>query len=807
MVLTLKIPAPELLTGTEDAGAQGSVAGARSPFLKVATTDTPPLPDDLTSLSLEDLMNIPITAHADITPLGNSLPMPAQLPEDLTELSLEQLLNVPVTAPDTDDNRQTDTPAALDDTNPVTGDPDESDTTTVSDETLPADQPHDQNDGGSDGSLDTTGSIDGSDDGSGDVVIIEDTTPLITDALDGDDSTLFTDEGLTALDPDSPPDNVITDTPTTEAPATEVQPILDTTPDAVADGATTNEDTAVIVTVLGNDSDPDSDPLNVSAVTQGANGTVTINGDNTVTYTPNANFNGADSFTYTISDGNGGNDTATVNVTVNAINDAPTAGADSATTNEDTAVIVTVLGNDSDPESEPLNVSTVTQGANGTVTINGDNTVTYTPNANWNGADSFTYTISDGNGGTDTATVNITVNPVNDAPTAVTDSATTNVDTAAVISVLGNDSDPESNPLNVSAVTQGANGTVVINGDNTVTYTPNASYTGADSFTYTIIDGNGGSDTATVDVTVNGSVINGTAGNDTLNGTAGDETINGLAGNDILEGLGGADILDGGTGIDTASYIGSSTGVTVSLATGTGTGGDAQGDTLTGFENLNGSGFDDILTGDANANSLKGNNGDDILYGGDGDDTLQGQNNNDTLYGGDGNDTVQGNAGDDTLFGEAGIDNLTGAAGADILDGGAGADTLSGNGGNDILVWDSFDTVIDGGSGTDTLRLDSGDADLTTYGGTLSKFEQVDLATDAGANSLTLDAQDVLDMTDNSDLLTVLGDGADSVDAGTGWTYGGTDGSGNEIYTQVVGADLATLLIDPTITVNGDILS
>ena len=97
------------------------------------------------------------------------------------------------------------------------------------------------------------------------------------------------------------------------------------------------------------------------------------------------------------------------------------------------------------------------------------------------------------------------------------------------------------------------------------------------------------------------SVRSRTAGAETLTGTAGDNTINGLAGNATLTGAGDADTLDGGIGTDTASYTGSGAGVTVNLATGTGSGGDAQGDTLTAIENLTGSAFADVLTGDGNA--------------------------------------------------------------------------------------------------------------------------------------------------------------------------------------------------------------
>jgi hypothetical protein len=277
-----------------------------------------------------------------------------------------------------------------------------------------------------------------------------------------------------------------------------VTPVNDA-PVAGDDTASVVEDGSVDITVLGNDADVDEDLLSVTSVTQGANGAVVINPDDTVTYTPEADYNGSDSFTYTVSDGNGGEDTATVTVTVGAANDAPVAGDDSASTAEDTPVTVSVLANDTDLEDDTLSVSAVTQGANGAVVVNANDTETYTPGANFNGSDSFTYTVSDGNGGTDTATVTVTVTPVNDAPVANDDPASVAEDGSATVAVLANDTDAENDTLTVTAVTQGANGTVTLN---PVTYTPAANYNGADSFTYTISDGNGGTDTATVNVTV-----------------------------------------------------------------------------------------------------------------------------------------------------------------------------------------------------------------------------------------------------------------------------------------------------------------
>ncbi len=273
-------------------------------------------------------------------------------------------------------------------------------------------------------------------------------------------------------------------------------------PVAVGDAATTAEDTAVSIAVLANDSDLDGDTLTVSAATTPAHGTATVNPDGTITYTPAANYHGADSFGYTAGDGNGGTATATVSVTVTGVNDGPVAVNDAATTAEDTAVSVAVLANDSDLDGDALTVSAVTLPAHGTTVINPDGTITYTPAANYHGTDSFGYTIGDGNGGTATAVVTMVLTAANDAPMAVGDVATVLEDATAVIVVLANDSDAEADSLSVTGVSAPAHGVAAINGDGSITYTPAADYSGADSFVYVIGDGNGGIAAATVSVTI-----------------------------------------------------------------------------------------------------------------------------------------------------------------------------------------------------------------------------------------------------------------------------------------------------------------
>ena len=193
-------------------------------------------------------------------------------------------------------------------------------------------------------------------------------------------------------------------------------------PDTSDDTAATDEDTPVTISaldLLSNDSDPDGNDLNITSVGSSANGTAVLNADGTITYSPNADFSGTGSFTYTVSDGNGGFDTATVTVTVNAAEDAPDAANDTASSDTGGAIVIDVLANDNDPDGDALSVTGVTQGAAGGVSINANGTLTYTPYP-WafQGNDSFSYTISDGNGGTSTATVTISPfpTPIFDVP-------------------------------------------------------------------------------------------------------------------------------------------------------------------------------------------------------------------------------------------------------------------------------------------------------------------------------------------------------------------------------------------------------
>ncbi|MCA1683559.1 MAG: tandem-95 repeat protein, partial [Actinobacteria bacterium] len=292
---------------------------------------------------------------------------------------------------------------------------------------------------------------------------------------------------------------------------TTVNVALKSDPVAANDSYSTPEDTPLTVNapgVLANDTDADGDPLTAAVATGPAHGTLTLNADGSFTYTPNANYNGPDSFTYTVTDGSG-SATATVNIAVGAVNDPPVAANDAYSTNEDTALSVSapgVLGNDTDADGDTLTAAVATGPAHGTLTLNANGSFTYTPAANYNGPDSFTYTASDGNGGSATATVAITVNAVNDAPTAVADSYTATKNVALSVAapgVLGNDTDVEAGALTAAVATGPAKGTLTLNTNGSFSYTPNVGFVGTDSFTYKATDGAGASSApATATITV-----------------------------------------------------------------------------------------------------------------------------------------------------------------------------------------------------------------------------------------------------------------------------------------------------------------
>lgn len=301
-------------------------------------------------------------------------------------------------------------------------------------------------------------------------------------------------------------------------------------PVATDSGFPVDEDTPLDDTLLANHSDSDGGTLSIitTPLTNVTNGTLVLSADSTFTYTPNANFNGTDSFTYTLSDGQGGFDTAQVTLTVNPINDIPVALPDSYTTLKNTPFTViasdfnSLLMNDSDQDADTLtvNLDASTNTSSGTLSLHTDGEFTYTPNTDFVGTDSFNYELTDENGGFVTGTATITVISVNANPEAVEDNYTIEeggtiyylytgsiIGGATSISILENDTDADNDTISFdeSFVLSPSNGTIqdtFFNFYNGTKYVANNGYVGADSFTYRISDGEGGFDEGRINITI-----------------------------------------------------------------------------------------------------------------------------------------------------------------------------------------------------------------------------------------------------------------------------------------------------------------
>lgn len=579
-------------------------------------------------------------------------------------------------------------------------------------------------------------------------------------------------------------------------------------PTANPDLYPTPEDTALILPapgVLANDTDPDGDPLTGTLVAGPAHGSLTLGPDGSFTYTPNPDYNGPDSFTYKANDGAAGSNVATVSVIVLAINDAPTtvslsstsvpenaagavigmltatdpdasdthtfavendsrfevvngelklkagvsldyeteptvqlqvtardaggltktetftihiqdvaenrpvsAGDDSATTPEDTPVTIAVLANDIDPDNDPLTVTVVGSAGHGTAVLSPDGTIAYTPAANYHGPDSFTYTVSDGQGGTDTATVSLTISPVNDAPVlaaAIGDQIspedalwqfTVPADTFAdvdgdvlTLSATLADGTPLPGWLTFDAATRTFSGTPPqdFNGEIQLKVTASdGSLTASDAFKLTIAPVNdapvAADDAASTSqdqpVTIAAATLlaNDTdADHDALTFTSVDNAAGGtvaLQGGNVVftpaagfsgqasfdytvdDGHGGTDT--GTVRVEVAAVVGQTIIGTNASETLTGTGGD---------DSISGENGNDVIDAGGGNDTAAGGNGDDLLKGGISNDRLSGDNGSDRLEGGDGDDSLDGGRGDDVLVGGAGVDRLTGGQGAD----------------------------------------------------------------------------------------------------------------------------------------------
>ena len=282
-----------------------------------------------------------------------------------------------------------------------------------------------------------------------------------------------------------------------------ITPVNDA-PVASAGALVTAEDTTASGTLSAVDTEGQS--LIYSLIVNGSKGTTTITNSATgaYTYVPTPDANGTDTFTFQVTDGLASSNVAQVAVTITPVNDAPVASAGALVTAEDTTGSGTLSAVDTEGQSLIYNL--VANGSKGTATITDSATgvYMYVPKLNANGTDVFTFRVTDGPETSNVAEVTVTITPVNDAPTAGPDSASTAEDTPlsqAAPGVLANDTDADNAPTAV-LVAGPSHGTLVLNADGSFTYTPAANYSGPDAFTYKANDGEFDSSVATVHVIV-----------------------------------------------------------------------------------------------------------------------------------------------------------------------------------------------------------------------------------------------------------------------------------------------------------------
>lgn len=283
-------------------------------------------------------------------------------------------------------------------------------------------------------------------------------------------------------------------------------------PVAMDDSYSMVEDDSLTVAapgILGNDSG--SGPLTAILTSAVTTGSLTLNSvDGSFSYEPPADFSGGASFSYVANDGTTDSNTATVNISVSPVNDAPVAVNDAYSTNQDTTLNISapgVLVNDSDVDGDVLQSLVQSLPANGNLTLSDNGSFVYVPNTGFSGADSFTYIADDGNTGvSNIATVDISVNVApNVAPVANDDFATTVRANPVTIDLIANDADIDGTivPTSVVIVTPSLRGTIVNNGDGTVTYAAIRRRAGSDAFSYQVLDNDGAvSNTATVRINI-----------------------------------------------------------------------------------------------------------------------------------------------------------------------------------------------------------------------------------------------------------------------------------------------------------------
>ena len=254
--------------------------------------------------------------------------------------------------------------------------------------------------------------------------------------------------------------------------------------------------------VLANDVDPDGHPLSVEIDTTPDHGEVAVDANQNVTYVPDADYVGQDSFAYTITDDGGLKSSTVVSLEVQARNQPPVAAADAITIDEDGSASLNLLANDVDPDGDAISITMISTASLGTLTLDGSGNTTYVANPNASGTDVITYVVGDGLSGTSEGVLTVTINSINDVPVATDDEVTIQKDEGVVVPILANDIDADGDNLAIAIIQQPVLGAVAVLRDGTLAYQPTAGFHGDAIIGYSITDWTGASATALVTIHV-----------------------------------------------------------------------------------------------------------------------------------------------------------------------------------------------------------------------------------------------------------------------------------------------------------------